>query len=104
MSRPQPVPGRFDEEAELAALPRLRMEDPFPFVCAGCGDCCRARRDIVLSGLDLYRLARRLRLPPATVAEAFCRETTGLLARTLPETIPPHRQLSVSGSQCLYRP
>lgn len=79
MSRPQPVPGRFDEEAELAALPRLRMEDPFPFVCAGCGDCCRARRDIVLSGLDLYRLARRLRLPPAAVAEAFCRETTGLL-------------------------
>ena len=79
MSRPTPTPGRFAEEADLAALPRIGLDDPFPFVCAGCGDCCRARRDIVLSGLDLYRLARRLRLPPALVAEAFCRETAGLL-------------------------
>lgn len=79
MSRPTPTPGRFAEEADLAALPRVGLDDPFPFVCAGCGDCCRARRDIVLSGLDLYRLARRLRLPPAPVAEAFCRETAGLL-------------------------
>lgn len=79
MSRPQPGPGRFAEATELAALPRLDMEDPFPFACAGCGDCCRARRDIVLTGLDLFRLSRRLRLPPATVAEAFCRETGGLL-------------------------
>lgn len=79
MSRPTPTPGRFAEEADLAALPRVGLDDPFPFVCAGCGDCCRARRDIVLSGLDLYRLARRLRLPPALVAEAFCRETAGLL-------------------------
>lgn len=79
MSRPTPTPGRFAEEADLAALPRVALDDPFPFVCAGCGDCCRARRDIVLSGLDLYRLARRLRLPPALVAEAFCRETAGLL-------------------------
>lgn len=79
MSRPQPIPGRFEAEAELAALPRLHLDDPFLFVCAGCGGCCRARRDIVLSGLDLYRLARRLRLPPAAVAEAFCRQTAGLL-------------------------
>lgn len=79
MSRPQPAPGRFAEEAALAALPRVAQDEPFAFVCAGCGDCCRARRDIVLSGLDLYRLARRLRLPPAAVAEAFCRETAGLL-------------------------
>ncbi len=79
MSRPQPIPGRFEAESELAALPRLQLDDPFPFVCAGCGSCCRARRDIVMSGLDLYRLARRLRLPPATVAEAFCRQTAGLL-------------------------
>ena len=57
MSRPTPTPGRFAEEADLAALPRVGLDDPFPFVCAGCGDCCRARRDIVLSGLDLYRLA-----------------------------------------------
>ena len=72
-------PGRFGESADLDALPRIAPGEEFPFVCAGCGDCCRARRDILLSGLDLYRLARRLRLPPRTVAEAFCRETTGTL-------------------------
>lgn len=73
------LPGRFSEAGELDALPRILPEEEFPFVCAGCGDCCRARRDILLSGLDLYRLARRLRLPPRTVAEAFCRETSGTL-------------------------
>lgn len=73
------LPGRFAEAAELDVLPRIAPEEEFPAVCAGCGDCCRARRDILLSGLDLYRLARRLRLPPRTVAEAFCRETPGTL-------------------------
>lgn len=73
------MPGRFAESMELEALPRIAPEEEFPFVCAGCGDCCRARRDILLSGLDLYRLARRLGLPPRTVAEAFCRETPGTL-------------------------
>lgn len=73
------TPGRFGESAELDALPRIAPGEDFPFVCAGCGDCCRKRRDILLTGLDLYRLARRLRLPPRTVAEAFCRQTAGAL-------------------------
>lgn len=73
-------PGRAGDAALNAALdacPRLGMEDELPFVCAGCGDCCRQRRDLVLSGLDLYRLARWMRLPPRTVAGAFCRRTVG---------------------------
>ena len=41
----------------------------------GCGGCCRGREDIVLSGFDLWRIAARLRLPPRTVARAFCRGT-----------------------------
>ena len=47
--------------------------ESFAFVCAGCGDCCRARRDLVLSGYDLYRIARRLGLSPRIVAGAFCK-------------------------------
>lgn len=31
------------------------------------------RRDLVLSGYDLYRIARRLRLSPRIVASAFCK-------------------------------
>lgn len=64
-------PGRSTESWELG--PALSPRDPFSFVCKGCGDCCRKRRDLVLSGYDLYRIARRLRLSPRIVAAAFCK-------------------------------
>lgn len=73
-------PGRAGEPELTACLescPRLGQRDEFPFACAGCGDCCRDRRDLVLSGFDLYRLARWMRLPPRVVAEAFCRRDVG---------------------------
>lgn len=76
-------PGRREAGESLAALPRLRQDDPFPFVCVGCGSCCRERRDLLLSGYDLYRLARRLDLPPRLVADAFCRQGIG------PQTLLP---------------
>ena len=53
--------------------PLLARDEAFSFACAGCGGCCRGREDIVLSGFDLWRIAARLRLPPRTVARAFCR-------------------------------
>lgn len=65
-------PGRGAETWDLG--PALALDDPFAFVCTGCGDCCRNRRDLVLSGYDLYRIARRLRLSPRIVAHAFCKE------------------------------
>lgn len=68
-------PGRSTETWDLG--PALAAGDSFPFVCAGCGDCCRKRRDLVLSGYDLYRIARRLRLSPRIVAHAFCKSYTG---------------------------
>ncbi len=67
-------PGRAESAAVLAQCPRLAAEEPFDFVCAGCGDCCRNRRDLVLSGYDLYRIARRLGLPPRLTADAFCKQ------------------------------
>lgn len=71
--RPVPQPGRRDVSEVLDPLPRLRAGDPLPFACAGCGDCCRRRDDLVLSGYDLYRLARWTSLPPRILARAFCR-------------------------------
>ena len=65
-------PGRGGETWALG--PALAPDEPFPFVCAGCGGCCRGRRDLVLSGYDLYRIARRLRLSPRIAARAFCKE------------------------------
>ena len=46
------------------AIPLLERDAQFRFACAGCGNCCRGREDIVLSGYDLWRIAARLRLPP----------------------------------------
>ena len=59
------------------AMPLLARDAHFSFACNGCGDCCRGREDIVLSGFDLWRIAARLRLPPQTVARAFCRASIG---------------------------
>ena len=73
---PAPVePGRAGEKWD--DFPTLRRENPFPFVCAGCGDCCRGRRDLVLSGYDLWRIARWVRLAPRITAAAFCKRTVG---------------------------
>ena len=62
-------PGRSGENWD--DLPRIAAGDSFDFACAGCGGCCRGRRDLVLSGYDLYRIARRLGLSPRIVAGAF---------------------------------
>ena len=39
------------------AMPLLARDAHFSFACNGCGDCCRGREDIVLSGFDLWRIA-----------------------------------------------
>ena len=62
-------------------MPYLAAEDRFAFRCAGCGGCCRGREDLVLSGYDLYRLSRRLGLPPKITARAFCRSYIGAVSR-----------------------
>ena len=59
------------------AMPLLAREAHFSFACNGCGDCCRGREDIVLSGFDLWRIAARLHLPPQIVARGFCRASIG---------------------------
>ena len=61
--------------------PLLGRDERFSFACAGCGNCCRGREDIVLSGFDLWRIAARLRLPPRVVAQGYCRESIGQVSR-----------------------
>ena len=62
------------------AMPLLAWDAHFSFACNGCGDCCRGREDIVLSGFDLWRIAARLRLPPQIVARGFCRASIGTVS------------------------
>ena len=79
-------PGRSGENWD--DLPRIAAGDSFDFVCAGCGGCCRGRRDLVLSGYDLYRIARRLGLSPRIVAGAFCKSYLA------PQTLLPALRLT----------
>ncbi len=79
-------PGRSGENWD--DLPRIAAGDSFDFACAGCGGCCRGRRDLVLSGYDLYRIARRLGLSPRIVAGAFCKSYLA------PQTLLPALRLT----------
>lgn len=67
--------------AEEDDFPPIGLEDEFGFSCRGCGGCCKGREDIVLSGFDLYRLCKRLQLPPQVVINGYCRLYTGSISR-----------------------
>lgn len=69
--------GRTGYSPEKNGCTPLAPGDRFAFACAGCGDCCRGRKDILLSGLDLWRICARLRLPPAVVLRGYCDHYTG---------------------------
>lgn len=81
--------GRVDFCREV---PLLERDVSFSFACAGCGDCCRGREDIVLSGFDLWRIAARLRLPLQTVARGFCRGYIGTVSRLPVLRLAPVRE------------
>ena len=55
------------------AMPLLERDTQFRFTCAGCGNCCRGREDIVLSGYDLWRIAARL----ISCASGYSAHTSG---------------------------
>ena len=88
--------GRVDFTREV---PLLGRDEAFSFACAGCGDCCRGREDIVLSGFDLWRIAVRLRLPTRTVARAFCKASIGQVSRLPVLRLAPVRE---EGNNCPF--
>lgn len=48
----------------------LKPTDTFQFSCKMCGDCCRKRQEpIMLTGLDLFRIAQALNMEPRQVVE-----------------------------------
>ena len=74
------------------AMPLLARDAHFSFACSGCGDCCRGREDIVLSGFDLWRIAARLRLPPQIVAHGYCRASIGAVSHLPVLRLAPVRE------------
>lgn len=53
--------GYSEKDFELFQKNELRPEDTFHFECEMCGNCCRNRKEpILLTGADIYRIARSL--------------------------------------------
>ncbi len=48
------------------------LDDSFRFRCQQCGDCCRHRRDILLSPTDICRMAKALDLVPPEFLKQYC--------------------------------
>lgn len=74
MSAHTPDAGRPDVRPDS---PFLSLDTRLPRACRGCGGCCRHRQDLLLSGYDLFRISRRLALPPAVAAASFCLRYVG---------------------------
>jgi hypothetical protein len=53
-------------------LPKLGMDDTLTFSCTRCGRCCRDRDDVLLTPLDLFKIANHLNMKIGEVMEQFC--------------------------------
>lgn len=51
---------------------KLVPDSSFRFHCTQCGKCCINREDILLSPLDLFRMARELKLSMEEVLKQYC--------------------------------
>lgn len=51
---------------------RIGLDDSFSFACHQCGDCCKHRDDLILSGPDIYRIASALGIAAIDVIMQYC--------------------------------
>ena len=51
---------------------KLTPDSSFRFHCTQCGKCCINRDDILLSPLDLFRIAQELKLSMEEVLKQYC--------------------------------
>jgi hypothetical protein len=62
---------------KLLSLPKLGKDDTFTFGCNRCGKCCRNREDILLTPLDLFKIARYLNKSIQEVMQEYCESYEG---------------------------
>lgn len=48
------------------------LDDTFKFHCTRCGKCCIHREDIMLSPMDIFRIARELEISPSAFFIHYC--------------------------------
>lgn len=57
------------------------LDDTFKFHCTQCGKCCTYRDDILLSALDLFKMAKALGMEPAHFFMRYCQSHIGSNSR-----------------------
>lgn len=56
------------EDIETYTKNTLKPSDTFSFLCKMCGKCCRNRKEpILVTGVDVFRIAKELKMPTAQV-------------------------------------
>ena len=72
-------PDRLSKEAlDYYLSHTLQMDDTFTFDCKMCGNCCRKREEpIVMTGVDVFFIAKALGINPAEVAQKYLNWSIG---------------------------
>ena len=59
----------------------IGLDDTFKFHCTRCGLCCVNREDIMLSPMDIYKMAKELGLTPTKFFAQYCETYIGDTSR-----------------------
>ena len=50
----------------------IGLDDTFKFHCDQCGKCCTHREDIILSPMDIFKVAKELKMTPVEFYHEYC--------------------------------
>ena len=50
----------------------IGLDDTFKFHCDQCGKCCTHREDIILSPMDIFKMAQELKMTPVEFYHKYC--------------------------------
>ena len=68
---------------------QLGLDDTFRFHCTICGKCCINREDILLNALDVYNLAKELKIGTEEVFVNYCEAYFGQYSRMVVVRLKP---------------
>lgn len=67
----------LDELAANIENMTIGLDDTFQFHCTRCGMCCINREDIMLSPMDIYKMAKELKITPTKFFAQYCQTHIG---------------------------
>ena len=61
----------FNDMEEIKSM-TVGLDDIFKFHCDQCGKCCTHREDIILSPMDIFKMAKELKMTPVEFYHEYC--------------------------------